>query len=510
MNKELQSSVQSEQALDEVCRDFEDAFKARKPVLIEEVLVRAPSDHRNGLLGDLLDIELWWRRVRGDTFSIDDYRQRFPQSRPIVDLAFSKFPTGPAVALDVIEGPHTGEAFEFSQHCSFVVGRAADVQFSLSQDQHLSRHHCRLEMNPPMARIIDLDSRNGTFVNNARIKDSPLTNGDVIRFGNSCIRVRVRLPPAKPAVDPAETLPAGEGGAQDSSRDSKADIPLEVPLVPGYELLDEIGEGGLGVVYAARQLATNRKVAIKFIRPDHAVDLEATRMFLREASVLSQLQHPRIVQFVELGSIQNRLFLVMEHLETITFDEVCRDVTPQRRWQVACGIVCRVLEALEFAHQAGYVHRDVKPANILLFRQQKKMGVKLADFGLAKSFQTAGLSGLTQDDVTRGSLAYMPPEQVVDCRSARPPSDLYATGATLFNFLTGRLPYVFTAQASALRMILEEAPIRADSLIPDLPAGLADLISKAMAKSPSQRFRSAEEMRETLYPYTSKGQRESL
>jgi serine/threonine protein kinase len=169
--------------------------------------------------------------------------------------------------------------------------------------------------------------------------------------------------------------------------------------------------------------------------------------------------------------------------------------------RTCCAVVCQVLEALGHAHGLGLVHRDVKPSNILVTRQGRKLAVKLADFGLAKNYHLAGLSGLTSEGEARGTFAFMPPEQLADSRSARPAADLYAAGATLYFYLTSAYPYVFSNVAQLQDAFWTQEPVRLESRCPGLPPGLADVVHQSLARDPTERFPSAHAMRKALLPY---------
>jgi serine/threonine-protein kinase len=269
---------------------------------------------------------------------------------------------------------------------------------------------------------------------------------------------------------------------------------LLVP-VPGYEVVRELGRGGMGVVYEARHKGSGERVALKVIVPAQPATERALQLFLREASVLSQLNHPRIVRFKELGLAGGQLFLAMEYVEAVDLPRTLAGQLASARVRTYCAIICQLLEALGYAHQAGVVHRDIKPSNLLVARQGKKLATKVADFGLAKHYQTAGWSGLSGEGETLGTVAFMAPEQFQNSRSARPAADIYAAGAAFYFYLSGHAPQSRPAW---------QEPPPLGSRCPGLPEGLAAVVHQALAREPAQRFASAAAMHRALLPYARK------
>lgn len=413
------------------------------------------------------------------------------------------------VVLEVTRGPHQGLKFEFDRHDTFLVGRSSSAQLCLSKDPHFSRNHFRIEVSPPRCYLVDLGSNNGTMVNGRKVLETFLAHGDVISGGRTEIRVDVTSKPAEPADDqegasfsavavplpqksparPAALAPAGPSAAGPRQ-------------IPGYELLAELGRGSMGVVYRAVQKATGEHVALKLILPAHATSPERLQMFVREASILSNMLHPYIIRFLELGTAGDQFYVTTEYVETIPLAQVLKDEPLPSRIRVCCGIACRVLDALKYAHAKSLVHRDIKPANILLSRQGRKLHTKLADFGLAKNYEDAGFSEMTTDSEARGSPAYMAPEQIVSSRYAKPTCDLYSLGVTLYQYLSGRLPFDASTGMSILRAILEDPPVPLRKICPQVPAGLSAVIQRALAKEPADRFASADDMYVALYPFS--------
>lgn len=264
--------------------------------------------------------------------------------------------------------------------------------------------------------------------------------------------------------------------------------------IPGYSDLDYLAGGALGIVYRARQLGTDRAVAIKLIRPELEMDEKARQLFIREASIISRLRHPRIVECLGFGFVGERPYLVLEYVAAENLEQLVWKHQPARRVRLAVKVVLQILEALIYAHQAGIVHRDIKPSNILARRTRDRLRIKVSDFGLAKMFETAGHSGITGTGELCGTLPYMSPEQLQDSRHARPESDVYAAVVCLYRLLTTEYPYQQRTLLEAARQRLTEDPRPVQPLNPAIPAELAHVIDRGLARDPARRPGSAAQL----------------
>ena len=277
---------------------------------------------------------------------------------------------------------------------------------------------------------------------------------------------------------------------------------MESPrTIDKYELVEKLGEGGFGVVYKARHLVTKLPVAIKILvtRTDAHPDV-ATR-FRREASIGNEIDHENIVRALDFGYVSGQPYLVLEFLDGVGVDEAVRTHGPMAPHRVA-RIALQVADALAAAHGHGVIHRDLKPENIFLVRRSGRDDfVKVLDFGIAKLTAGASLDGLaTRSQMLIGSPVTMSPEQ---CRGADIDlrSDIYALGIVIFFALTGRYPF-FGAQADILSMHLRDRPPRVDSVRPGVPASLAALVERALAKDPAERYQTMGEVARVLAPLT--------
>jgi pSer/pThr/pTyr-binding forkhead associated (FHA) protein len=408
------------------------------------------------------------------------------------------------VTLSVVAGPKTGVNFEFLNHSTFLVGRGPWAHLRLSEDSHFSRHHFRIEFHPPDCHLSDLGSRSGTFVNGNRVNSALLRDGDVISVSDTKIRV---------CVNGARVAPPTILGALSSTVNyrskylsGESNEPAPAQLIPGYELREVLGVGAMGIVYSAVHKSTGQKTAIKLISQDQTTMERAIQLFIREANLLGRLDHPNIVRCLDFGYTGGHLYLVMERVPTISLQDVLARETSSACIRIPCGIIRQVLQGLEHAHRMSIVHRDIKPENVLLCRDGRKLKAKLADFGLAKNYANAGLSEISHEGDLRGTLAYMPPELVVDCRNAGPAGDIYSVGATLYYYLCRQLPFDFSKR-NKLAVVLEDDPVPLEQSVPEIPPKLAQIVHRAMAKEKSDRFASAAEMCDALEPFATRGRR---
>ena len=511
---------------------FEAEWKAGRRPKIEEYLQEAPEAQRPGVLAELLAVELASRRRSGEAVGQEEYLRRFPAHATLVSEVFAAVPAPAApnlgatvdhveepgaarVQLEVLEGPHRGARFAFDRHATLVAGRADDTQLRLADDPYFSRHHFLLEFHPPRCYLRDLGSRNGTLLNGRRVKEAFLEDGDVISGGRTRIRFTTQPAPqpllettvpcmacAAPVpvvVEKASPQPAPAPFALcPSCRQAMQEHPQPVP---GYEIVRQLGRGGMGVVYLAQRTTNGEPVALKLIVPESVASDRAVRLFLREVSVLCQLNHPRIVRFHEVGMARGQFFFAMEYVPAVDLAQLLARQAPPTAVKTLCGLFCQLLEALHHAHRRGFVHRDVKPSNLLISRTERKLRLKLADFGLAKRFENGGFSGMTRHGDRRGSLPFMAPEQVLDCRTAKPAADLYGAGAALYFWLARATPHDFSTGKDPYAVILEEDIVPLAERRPGLPPGLVALVHRALAREPEQRFASAAAMRQALLPH---------
>jgi serine/threonine protein kinase/Flp pilus assembly protein TadD len=263
-----------------------------------------------------------------------------------------------------------------------------------------------------------------------------------------------------------------------------------------FEILEKLGEGGMGVVYCARDLKLDRLVALKILAPEQMGNPRRRARFAGEAKAASALNHPNIVTIYEIESVDGVDYIAMEHIR----GETLRDLVPSEGMQLALALDCasQIASALAAAHAAGIIHRDVKPANIMV---AKSGLVKLLDFGIAIMEQpevdpnatTSTMAFLTRPGTVVGTLAYMSPEHAQG-GGVGPRSDIFSLGVVLYQMLTGRLPFQGASQVGLLYEIVHTPAPPLSRVRPDMPPALGRVLDKALEKDPEQRYQSAGEL----------------
>jgi serine/threonine protein kinase len=286
------------------------------------------------------------------------------------------------------------------------------------------------------------------------------------------------------ALDLPATLPVGtipEAGS--------------APVIPGYEIGDLLGRGGMGVVYKARQIDLDRPVALKIVISGAHAGSEERARFRTEAEAVARLQHPNIVQIYEIGEKAGCPYLALEFIGGGSLaQQLDGKPMPPRR---AAEILIDLARAVQHAHDQGVVHRDLKPANVLM----TESGVaKIADFGLAKRLDAE--SSQTRTGAVLGSPSYMAPEQAEGkVRAIGPATDIYALGAVLYELLTGRPPFVGATFLETLEQVRTREPVPPETLQPTVPGDLNAICLKCLEKMPALRYASAAALAEDLQRY---------
>ena len=378
------------------------------------------------------------------------------------------------VRLTVTSGAAAPRELLFDKHDIVTFGRAAHCHYSVPDDPFLSRNHFLIELNPPACVVMDLGSSNGTCVNGERREGRcELKDGDVVSAGT--VEARVALEADEPAPEP------GDPGEVRTWR-----------KFPGVEVLRELGRGAMGKVFLVRMAASGTSAVLKTLTLTSVMEADKRGLyFQREMEATKALRHPHIVAYLDGGRFEGNLYFLLEFCAGGSLQELMDKRGGKLPLEEAKPLMFQALGALQFAHGLGFVHRDLKPANVLLSDEGGTLAAKIADFGLAKNFKLAGMSGVTECGMAAGSLSFVPREQLTNFLFTQPVSDVFSLGATFYALLSGAKVYDFEGAKAPMEAVLDGRTVPLAKRNPALPELLCGVIDKAVAVEPEARHQSA-------------------
>ncbi|MCH8924257.1 MAG: serine/threonine protein kinase, partial [Planctomycetes bacterium] len=347
-----------------------------------------------------------------------------------------------------------------------------------------------------------LEEYHSRFPDDGRAVEEAFERASAETLEDDIAPTRIIAPPegAEPAPSLGDIFSA-TGQTEILGGGPRGPAPAETGGVSDYDLLEKLGEGGMGVVYRARQRSADRIVAVKVIRPDRIQNLpEAARQaaidrFRNEAHATARIDHDHIVTVYEVGEYEGRHFFSMRYVPGRSLSQLIADGALSNRQ--AARYMQQVASAIHAAHLHGILHRDLKPQNVLVDEDAERAMV--ADFGLAKLIEDE--SQLTREGEIMGTPQYMSPEQARDAASVTTLTDVYALGATLYHLLTGQPPFPGGTAVEVLRRVIDEQPARPSTIQDDVDPDLETICLKCMEKEPQQRYASALEVAEELGRY---------
>jgi serine/threonine protein kinase len=426
-----------------------------------------------------------------------------------------------------ISGPGQHWDYSSAEPAVCIIGKAEDCNIHIEGDEDLSRHHCLIDINPPILTVEDLKSKNGTLVNGTDIsgKEQPtlLKNGDTVAAGETIFLVKVEgfVPQSISTVSrPREESVQQEDSLSSFISELKGAKPQKterVKEIAGFEIVSQLGEGAAGAVYLVEEPETHQQIALKTMLPDIAVDVEHKARFIRESKSMELLSHPNIVKILGSGVSAGVFYFTLEYCNGGNLEDLVNSQNTPMPYQKAIGYTLDVLEGLDYLHNVevpniqlddgsvgtamGLVHRDIKPGNILLDATSKGMVAKIADFGLAKAFNLAGLRGLTQTGALGGTMDFVCRQQIINYKYAKPEVDIWSTAAVLYYLLAGIPPRPFYKIKHSISALLETDPVSIANRRKDLPEGLVEIIDFALSDSKDLAYKTAASLKEDLERY---------
>ena len=470
--------------IDLLCDAFERDWIAGRSPRLEDYLERIEHADRDALFGELLKVELEHRRRRGDSVDAGEFERRFPK---YVRRICGEFSESPSAVSSVAPAEATEASTAFS-----------DATFALGSDNQAAAT-ARAGKRPESAR--DFLKR---LVESRMLDESSLDAA------------------AKLAADVSSTAQSVAGQLVErrllTNWQARALLAGRTTFFFGkYKLLEQLGRGGMGVVFRAVDVRLQRPVALKVMSRRLVDKPEAVARFRREISAAAALDHPNIVLAYDADCVKGVHFLVMEYVDGDDLSAVGRREGPLPV-HLACDYVRQAALGLQHAHERGLVHRDIKPSNLLLTRGVPRDAdddthlersaflarprVKVLDFGLARyTSELSADGGITATGQTLGTPDYVAPEQAQDVTKADIRSDIYSLGCTLFRLLAGRSPFVGSSPMEVLMArVLTDAP-RLRSVRPDVSPELDDVVARMLHRDPGRRFQTPREVAEALVPF---------
>ena len=436
------------------------------------------------------------------------------------------------VKLTIIQESLIDQQFIFKERTICIIGRHQNCHLRLPSDKKhrtISRYHCILDINPPYVRLRDFGSTNGTYINGKKIGQSQpkhtseatekiqfpeydLKSGDKIQLGTTIFQLSIEYQ-KKMLI---EIVPIPKKSQIENNELLVNSAKLEsnnIIEISGHRIIKLLGKGSFGKVYLARNNSTQELIALKTMLPEVATHSQAINRFLREIENTKALNHKNVVQLKDYSYSDNQFFFNLEYCNGDSIWNLLKRCGYRLSITMAVTIILQALDGLEYAHNAeipcvkkangsfgvgkGLVHRHIKPANIFLSNINSSTVVKIADYGIAKAFDLAGLSGQTITENKGVNFPFMPRQQMIDFKYVKPEVDVWAMAATLYNMLTGVYPRDFADKDPILTVLkTKPVPIRKRNIY--IPQSLAEVIDLALIDEPEIYFKTAKEFKNAL------------
>ncbi len=391
--------------------------------------------------------------------------------------------------LLVVAGPDEGRTFPLADGKTLLIGRSQKSDTEL-KDLQVSRLHCEVRCAEGKYTVVDNESASGTFVNNARIKEQVLKQGDTIRIGETLLKLHIV------GIPDAQTIAAAQKAPRNLQAESAA---LTGQTISHYVIGNLIAKGKTGTIYKARDERDGKDVALKVLHPNFAEDEDDVQRFVRAMKTTVSLRHPNLVAILGAGKNGPVCWVAMEYVDGESLAKVIQRIGTANMldWHYALTVAVHIARALQAAHEQHIIHRNVMPENILI-PKGTPLTAKLGDLMLAKALDGIKSKPITRPGELVGDLVYMSPERTREDAAVDTRADIYGLGATLYVLLTGRPPFEGGTLIQTLAKIRQEDPVPPKKYQLSVPDGMQDIVLKMMAKRPELRYQTPADLLKDL------------
>jgi serine/threonine protein kinase len=396
-----------------------------------------------------------------------------------------------SLELVVISGPDKDRKFTLNVGPDLMIGRSATAQYQLN-DPRVSRNHAQVMLEGDKVTLTCNGGSGGTFVNGEKVSKHVLKPGDVVKVGDTQLRLQLGDLPLDVALAQsagAKKLVAGSGKATAAAIDELHG--LVGTTLSHYEINMVIGTGRTSVVFHATDTKDDRPVALKVLQPEFASDDEEVQRFVRAIKTMLPLKHDNLVRLYGAGREGKYCWVAMEYIAGENMQQVIDrlGVAGRLDWRKTFRTAVHVARALEYVHEQSILHRNITPTNILLEATSKT--VKLGDLMLAKAMEGIMAKQITRPGEIVGDVAYMSPERTRGPEDVDHRSDLYALGAAVYALLTGKPPFTGATLVEKITRIRQTEPEKPSKFQMSIPGQFEGVVMKLLAKRPEDRYQSA-------------------
>jgi len=388
--------------------------------------------------------------------------------------------------LYVIAGPDQGKRFNLSEDSNTLFGRSRHANTMLA-DLEISRVHCEVEISNQRVLLKDLDSSSGTFVNNKRVTECELKEGDIVRIGNTQMRLD--------GTSAAEALTQPPTAAKIAARPvlTSADRLQELSghKLSHFDIGPVLAKGHAGLIFRAYDFKNDRNVAFKVLWPEFSKQEDDIQRFIRAMKTMMPLRHPNLVTTYGAGKTGPYCWTAMELVEGESLVKMVEHLGTAHMldWKITLRIGYYLAKALEYAHGQNIIHRNLTPHNIMVGKTPAE--TKLGDLVLVKALEGGLTQQITKPGVILGDARYMSPERIADSTKADARADLYSLGALMYELLVGKPPFEAANLVETMIKIRKDEPVKPKKMQPALPDFLEEIVLKLLAKKPADRYPSA-------------------